>query len=168
MMIQGMQPATWLLETKTGRIALWCIERLAFAVGALLMLWVVYMSETRFFPVVTDWKLEYVEREDGHYILGGVLEKQRACELLATSIMAVPNQRFAPRVLIYQIKPNEINGGDTPTGYTTWGPWRLEIPKVFLEHRDKISFLEVIGHHRCHGFWSQETLYGRVSAEMLP
>ena len=168
MMIQGMPATTWLLETRSGKLAMWCIERTAFLVGALLMLWAVYMVETRFIPVIDKWRLDYVDREGDHYVMGGVMHKQRACELIATSIMAVPAQRFAPRILIYQIKPHELNGGNAPTGYSTWGPWRLAIPQTFLDQREHISFLEVVGHHRCHGFWTQETLYGRVSVEMLP
>ncbi len=168
MTIQGMHPATWLLETKSGRTALWVIERLAWLLGALVTLWVVYMVETRFIPVIDKWSLDYIERHDDYYLMGGRLHKQRACELIATSIMAVPTQRFAPRILIYQIKPHELNGGNAPTGYSTWGPWRLAIPQAFLDQREHISFLEVVGHHRCHGFWTQETLYGRVSVETLP
>ncbi|MBS4019962.1 MAG: hypothetical protein KGZ68_17205 [Dechloromonas sp.] len=168
MMIQNMHAAEWLLETTPGRVALRFLELCAFTVGALLMLWVVYMAETRFAPVIEDWKLEYIERQDGHYVLGGTLVKTRACELISTSVMAVPKQPLAPRVLVYQIKPDELVGGNAPTGFSTWGPWRVEIPKALLTHREHISFLEVVGHHRCHGLWTQETLYGRVFSDRLP
>ena len=163
-----MPTATWLLETPGGRTTLWALERIAFVVGAVLTLWVLFMVETRFMPVITKWSLDYVHRDGDHYVLGGTLHKERACELIATSIMAVPKAALAPRSLIYQLKPDELLGGNAPVGFTTWGPWRMAIPKAFLEHRDDISFLEVVGHHRCHAGWTQQTLYGRVPLERLP
>lgn len=160
--------AHWMLSCTHGRWVLWWLERAAFALGLLVMGWVVYSVETRFLPVITDWKLDYIYRDNGNYVLGGTLEKTRPCELVATSVMAVPKQPLAPRQLIYQIKPSEILGGNVPVGLTTWGPWTMAIPKALLTHRDQISFLEVIGHHRCHLGWNQETLYGVVRMEELP
>ena len=167
MRIAGLHAATWLLETSTGKATLWALERLAFLAGALVMLWCFYMVETRFNPVITGWTLDYVKRADADVVLGGTLRKERACELLSTSVMAVPRTPLAPRQLIYQIKPHEIVGGNVPVGFSTWGPWRIEIPKEVFERADAISFFEVVGHHRCHAAWTQETLYGRIPVERV-
>lgn len=158
----------WLLDTNTGGVVLWLLERVALVVGALCALFIVYSVERHFAPVIKDWRLDYVERVDGDYVIAGTMFKSRACELISTSVMAVPKASLAPRHLIFQIKPNEIIGGNAPTGSSTWGPWQVPIPKGLLEQRDKIAFLEVVGHHKCHGLWSQETLYGRVPMERLP
>jgi len=160
--------ASWLLGCARGRIALWWLERLAFVVGLLATGWMLFMVEHHFMPVIKDWQVDYIERRDGKYVLGGTLHKARSCELIATSVMAVPKLPLAPRVLIYQVKPHELLGGNAPTGRSTWGPWEVAIPKALIEHRDQISFLEVIGHHRCHALWTQETLYGVVRTEELP
>jgi hypothetical protein len=160
--------ASWLLGCRLGRFVLWWMERVAFVFGLMVMGWGVYTMETHFLPVIKDWRMEYVYRDQNYYVLGGTFEKTRACELVATSVLAVPKMPLAPRQLIYQIKPNELLGGNAPMGKTTWGPWRMEIPKALLTHREDISFLEVIGHHRCHAGWTQETLYGTVRMEELP
>ena len=160
--------STWMLETTRGRICLWLVECVALFAGALLSAWMLYQTEHYALPVIKDWKLESVEREGDYWVVRGTMNKVRSCELVATSVMAVPKMPLAPRVLVYQIKPSEILGGNAPTGLVTWGPWSMEIPKALLQHRDDISSLEVIGHHRCHALWTQETLYGSVRMEALP
>lgn len=159
---------SFLLHTRVGAVLLKAAEILAPVLGALAVLFLIWNVETRFFPVVQEWALETVEREDGHYLLEGSLRKVRACELVATSVVAVPRQPLAPSILIYQIRPDELVGANAPTGLSTWGPWRMSIPKKFSENIDKIAFIEVVGHHRCHAMWTQETLYGRVPIERLP
>lgn len=160
--------ATWMLESYRGRLVLWLVEWMSLFLGVMLAGWVMYQSEHYAFPVIKDWKLDSVERVNGYWMVKGTMRKVRACELVATSVMAVPKAPLAPRQLVYQLKPSEILGGNAPTGFVTWGPWQMEIPKALLQHRDQISFLEVVGHHRCHALWTQETFYGAVRMEDLP
>lgn len=158
----------WLLTCTRGRMVLWWLERAAFMLGLLVSGWMLYMVEHHFFPVVKDWKLAYIYKQNGHFVLGGTLYKPRACELISTSVMAVPKAPLLPRQLVYQVKPHEVLGGNAPTGFVTWGPWEVAVPKALVTHRDEIAFIEVIGHHRCHALWTQETLYGVVRVEELP
>ena len=158
----------WMLETNAGSVVLWVLERIALLFGALAALFIIYSVEHHFSPVISEWHLESVERDNGNFVISGTLVKNRACELISTSVLAVPKMPLAPRHLIYQVKPHEIVGGNAPTGTSTWGPWEVPIPKALLTHRDQIAFLEVIGHHRCHALWTQETFYGRVPMERLP
>lgn len=158
----------WLTGTRLGAVALRVLESMAFAAGALMMGFVLYHGERMFFPVIREWKLNPVVRNGDTYLLSGTMVKTRPCTLVATSVMAVPKVPLAPRVLLYQIKPTEIDGGNVPTGASTWGPWAMAIPKAFLDHRDKIAWIDIFGHHRCHGFWDQETYYGRVEMGELP
>lgn len=141
---------------------------LTFLLYSLLTLWVLYSIETRFMPVIKNWRIDQVKREGDRYTVSGEMVKVRSCELVATSVLAVPNIPFAPRHLIYQLKPEEVLGGNMPMGHNTWGPWTIKIPKGFEENRSKISHLEVVGHHRCHSFWIQETSYGRIELAQLP
>ncbi len=158
----------WLVATKRGRIVIWLLERGAFAIGALITLWCIYQIETRFMPVITKWSINPVIRVADDYILSGTMNKTRPCELVSTSVLAVPNIPLAPRVLLRQIKPGEIDGGNIPTGVSTWGPWTMHIPEAFVKNRDKIAYIEIVGSHRCHALWTQETLYGTVRVEQLP
>jgi hypothetical protein len=162
------QFVVWLSTTKMGTLTLWFVESIAFGLGALVMMFILYHGETRLFPVITDWKINPVIRQGDTYVLEGTMNKTRSCTLIATNVMAVPKMALAPRVLLYRIKPTEIDGGNIPTGSSTWGPWTMNIPKAFLDNRDKIAWIDVIGQHRCHGFWDQETYYGRVEMEQLP
>jgi hypothetical protein len=160
--------ANWLSWTYRGQIALWLLERLSFLAGMLFVLTILYFVEARFFPVITGWKLEYITKTDNVYTMGGVMKKERPCELLHTSVSAVPKIPLAPKVLIYQVQPNEIMGAGGPVGTFTWGPWSVNVPKQLMTKFDWIEAIEVVGHHRCHMLWTQETVYGRVPAERLP
>lgn len=157
----------WLYDTARGKVILWVLERMAFALGAIVMLWAVAELESRLAPVVTNWSMDYAERRGDVIVLGGRLKKNRACELVSTSVMAVPKRALAPRRLIWQAKPHEIMGGNTPTGLTTWGPIEIRIPAALLQNQNEISYLEVIGIHRCHALWSQETHYGTVEVSRI-
>jgi hypothetical protein len=160
--------AVWLISTKRGGIVIWCLKQGALALGALITLWCIYQIETRFMPVIVNWTINPVIREGDRYILSGSMHKTRPCELVSTSVLAVPNVPLVPRVLLYQIKPGEIDGGNLPTGISTWGPWAMKIPKALVEHRKDIAYIDVVGSHKCHGLWTQETLYGSVKMEQLP
>jgi hypothetical protein len=160
--------AYWLTWTFRGQVMLWVLERVAFLLGALLTGWGVYTAERLFLPVITGWTVDRIELNAGHLVLAGKMHKTRPCELIATSVMAVPKKPLEPRVLIYQVKPDEILGGNAPVGIVSWGPWRVAVPEKLIEHKQDISFLEIVGHHRCHAAWQQETLYGRVDIKRLP
>lgn len=160
--------AYWLGWTYRGQIVFWVIERLAFGLGVVLMALALQAVERRFFPVITDWSLDYITREANRYTMGGTMRKDRACELLHTSVMAIPKVPLAPRVLVYQVNPNEILGAGGPVGDFTWGPWTVRVPEALMGRLDWIDAIEVVGHHRCHALWTQETVYGRVPVERLP
>ncbi len=158
----------WLFETRTGRIARWLLRFSATVVGFMGALFIIQQTETRFFPVVTQWKLNSIEQVDDTYVVQGEMVTARSCEHLSTSIMAVPNVPLVPRVMLHQIKPGEIIGGHSPVGFGTWGPWAMHIPPAFAANRDKIDRIEIIGHHRCHLLWAQDTVYGSIPVGRIP
>jgi hypothetical protein len=158
----------WLMKDAKGKVALWFIERIAFFIGATVWLWIVYTVEIRFFPVITHWSVDYIHKEGNHYVAGGVMTKERQCELLSVNIMAVPKVPLVPRTLIHQVKPETVLGGNMPVGKSTWGPWRMPIPPTLTENLDRISHFDVVGVHQCHAFWEQESLYGRIEIKQLP
>jgi hypothetical protein len=160
--------AYWLAWTYRGQIVWWMVERAAFVLGAVLMMWLVHTVERKAFPVITEWSLDYISREANTYTMGGVMRKDRPCELLHTSVMAVPKIPLAPKVLIYQVQPHEILGAGGPVGKFTWGPWQVKVPDKLMGKLDWVEAIEVVGHHRCHMLWNQETVYGRVPVERLP
>lgn len=160
--------ADWLTSTRKGSLCLWALERIAFAIGMFVTLLILFIAENLLFPVVTHWNVTYIHKRGDNYVVGGVLHKARACELLSTTVMAVPKDDKLPRMAIYQVKPSDVLGGNVPTGTSTWGPWEVPIPKLLMEHRENISYLEVIGTHRCHLAWSQESSYGTIDVSKLP
>jgi hypothetical protein len=160
--------AHWIMASRNGRMILKMLEMAAFFVGMLMMGFIFYMVETRFMPIITGWELQYIQRDGDKYHMGGVLRKERACELVATEVMAVPKMPLMPRQTVYRIKPHDFNGAQVPTGYHMWGPWDVQVPAVFNTNRGDIAFLEVVGIHRCHAFWLQQTLYGRIRMEEMP
>lgn len=158
----------WIYRTQTGRVVLRLLEIAAFFLGGLLTMWLCYRTEMTFFPVVEDWSLDYVVKEaDGSYTVGGALRKERACELIAVNVLAVPKEHFEPRIPVLSIHPKNIIGGQIPTGFSQWGPWNTQLPKDMLKIRQKVDYLEVVGTHKCHAFWEQETVYGSIPMERL-
>lgn len=159
----------WLFETTHGIVVRKLISVFAPILSALAVLWMIYQTETRFFPVIDSWKLEYAERSGPQMVtVGGVFRKTRACELISTTVVAVPKLPLIPKRTMFNIKPDEIIGGNAATGTTTWGPWEFKIPAVYQVHKDSIAYLEVVGHHRCHALWIQETVYGQILPSQLP
>jgi len=160
--------AYWLAWTFKGQVVWWLIERAAFVFGMAVMAVLLHNVETRFFPVIKDWSLDYITRDGNSYTMGGQMRKERACELLHTSVMAVPKIPMAPKVLVYQVQANEILGAGGPVGKFVWGPWTVKVPEKLMGKLDWVESIEVVGHHRCHMLWTQETVYGRVPVERLP
>jgi hypothetical protein len=160
--------AYWLAWTFKGQIVWWVVERIAFVFGMAVAAMALHTIETRWFPVITNWSLDYITRENNSYTMGGSMRKERACELLHTSVMAVPKIPLAPNVLVYQVQANEILGAGGPVGAFVWGPWTVRVPDKLMGKLDWVDSIEVVGHHRCHMLWTQETVYGRVPVERLP
>lgn len=158
----------FVLHTRKGRCLAKAAEILAPFAGALIVLAGIWFVETRFFPVITDWQLEYIQRHGGAFHMGGVLRKARTCELVSTDVLAVPRNPLAPRVTVYRVAPHEFAGSQVSTGLSEWGPWSVMVPKALDANRDKIDRIEVVGVHRCHAFWLQETLYGAVPIDRIP
>lgn len=159
----------WLWETRFGNAVRYGIKAFVPIGAFLCAFWLIYQTEARFFPVITDWKLEYANRTGPSLVtVGGVFRKTRTCELVATTVQAVPKNPILPNRTLFSIPPDEIIGGNVPTGYSTWGPWEFKIPATYLTHKDQISHLLVVGHHRCHALWNQETVYGHIHPSELP
>ena len=128
--------------------------------GALVAFFAIYHIEMKFFPVVTNFKIETLNKEIGDYVAAGSYKKQRPCEFLATNIISIgPN---IPATLIYQVKQSDI-GANISTGLIQWGPYRIPEPKSF----NGMTAIQIIGIHRCHIFWSQETVYGVYPIELF-
>lgn len=157
-----------LMSSRNGRAILKVLEIIAFFIGMICASLLLNTIDTKFFPVITDWKIDFIERRGNQYHMGGVMIKRRACELIATEVVAVPKIPLAPRFSLYRIKPYDFPGAQVPTGFSRWGPWDMDIPAEFLSHRKEISFIEVVGVHRCHAAWLHETVYGRIQVENLP
>lgn len=156
------------LYSKLGRLLVSLAQFFAPFAGFVVVMFLTWNVETRFFPVITGWTINKVEVVDGQFLLGGTIRKDRTCDLIATSVVAVMKQSAAPRMLIFQIKPGDLLGGNAPTGLSTWGPWYVKIPKELTSNRDRIERLEVVGQHRCHALWHQETVYGSILMKDIP
>ena len=155
------------LHSAHGRALLAMARGMAMLTGALIVAAILYFVDTRMFPVIEHWTLQAAVREGDTLTISGHMYKGRACEHLSTYIVALPENRLHPRKTIYRIDPNEISGGQMPKGHYEWGPWSMDLPAAVLTGGQWRGF-EVLGLHRCHAFWTHETIYGRVSVEMLP
>lgn len=129
-------------------------------IGAALMFATIWFVETRFFPVVEDFKVEYVRKTDNGYVAGGTLNKARACEFIGLTLYGTQDGK--PKILLTQYK-RDVFGAEVGQGHQTWGPWSVQFPPNLLE-MDK---LEIMGTHKCHAFWVQTTVYSKIDMKTL-
>lgn len=161
--------ALWFAHTRRGRVVLWVGERALMALAAAATLLAFATVEDSFMPVVSGWRLDYVQRDPGagHYVVGGVLFKRRSCEHIVTSVVAVMRDRSQASVMVAQVRDDQVVGGSSPVGYGAWGPLVVRVPAEVSAILPRVDHLLVVGTHRCHALWQQETVYGRVPVEVL-
>lgn len=143
------------------RTAKFLVNAIAPAFGLLVALWLIWNVETRFFPVVTDFRVSSITKSEAGYTATGELKKSRSCEFLGLTIYA--HRPDAPKLLLSQFK-KDIFGSDVGTGHQTWGPWTFKFPEQVIEY----EHLEIQGAHRCHALWLQTTEYTNIQIEELP
>lgn len=143
------------------RAAKFAVNAVAPVFGMLVTLWLIWNVETRFFPVVEDFKLNSVVRTEAGYTAFGELDKVRACEFLGLTLYAHSHGR--PKLLLAQFK-KDIFGSDVGVGHQTWGPWTVQFPPQIATY----EHLEIQGTHRCHALWLQTTLYTSIPVKDLP
>ena len=130
--------------------------------GLFVSLWIIYNVDTRFFPVVTNFKVEYIRKEpDGGFTAGGTLVKAKACEFLGLTIYGT--KPGMPKLLVAQFK-EDIFGSDVGAGHQSWGPWTMKLPHALRDMQQ----LEIMGTHRCNGMWVQNTVYANLEVKDLP
>lgn len=158
----------WMWETSWGRLIRRVISFFVPLLAFIATLWIIQEIERRFFPVISQWTLDYIDRRGDYLVMGGKLYKSRTCELVNTLVVGVPKNSLSPRVLIHQVSPSELTGADVTVGLHMWGPWEIRIPAILQQYKDQIGGIEIVGRHRCHVLWMQETVYGFVPIEKVP
>lgn len=130
------------------------LNRIAPAIGVMLVIWLAYHIEQTFMPVVSDFKVTKVERTETGWRAWGTYRKNRVCELVGSNVVGYSN---GPAQLLLQIKPF-----DAPVGLIEWGPF--DIPRT-----DKpFDRVQVISTHRCHPLWATQAVYFDLDVSKLP
>lgn len=150
-------------QTRIGRALVALTQMVSPAVGAAIVLWLIYNVEMLAFPVVSDFKIERLELSDGYYVTSGTYTKKRPCELVVTNIVYAPSDSRQPGSLVHQIRHEDL-GANLPVGTVRWGPYKVPA-QAGLDPEGRI---EVIGVHRCHTLWGQHTHYASVPVKNLP
>ena len=139
-------------QTRLGRALVALVYLMAQIVGVFIALGAIYQLEMRFFPVVSEFQIYDIKKAPGTVTVSGTYNKVRACELLITNVIGV--SKNGPALLLHQIRPAD-DGANLPTGKARWGPYTLTTPTDWGE----TSHIQVVGVHRCHALWSQQTVY---------
>lgn len=143
------------------RTAKFVVNAVAPIFGLLVSLWIIWNVETRFFPVVQDFKVNSIVKSEAGYTAMGELKKSRSCEFLGLTIYA--HRPGEPKMLLAQFK-KDIFGSDVGTGHQSWGPWTVRFPAKVSEY----EYLEIQGTHRCHALWLQTSEYINLPIKELP
>ena len=143
------------------RVASVVVSAVAPVFGFFLALWLIWNVETRFFPVVTDFRVSNIIHTAEGYMAYGELRKARSCEFLGLTIYAHSDGK--PKLVVAQFK-KDIFGSDVGTGHQSWGPWTAVLPPAIT----KYEHLQVQGTHRCHALWMQTSEYISMPIKDLP
>ena len=149
-------------QTKFGRVLLALAQMMSPAVGAVLVLWIIYNVEMLAAPVVRDFQVTRIERVDGFYLASGTYYKKRSCELVITNIIGLPVDPKQPSVLVYQVMATDA-GSNLPVGSVKWGPYKIPAPAGV----EQLDHVDIIGIHRCHALWNQSTHYATLTLAQL-
>lgn len=129
---------------------------LAHLLGLVLAVWLSWNIETRFMPVVTDFKLTDVVFSPRGLTVRGTIVKARDCELVNMTIAKI---RDGHPALVLDKNSVDLFVPDSSTGLTQWGPVNIPVDLATVDPTDKIS---VVALHRCHGLWLQRTEYSTL------
>lgn len=137
-------------------IAVLTFNFIAHMLGLGLTVWLLWNIETRFFPVVTDFKVTEATLTTKGLLLSGTINKTRNCELVSMSISKL---RDGHPSVILEKESTDLFVPDSSIGLHMWGPLTLPVDLSNLDMNDKIS---VVALHRCHSLWLQRTEYSRL------
>lgn len=135
------------------------VNLFAQAAGAAIVLLVLYFAETRFWPVVDNFKITEIQRTDRGVSLSGELVKRRPCEFVGMTIYGITTD--GRRSLMHQFK-TDIFGANVGVGFQDWGPVTVPTPAL------KFTQAEVLATHRCHPLWLQTTVYTTLDLSRVP
>ena len=138
------------------RIILRAIPYLLFTVSLLIA----YTIDTRVFPVVRDFTVNTVNRQDGLVTIEGTLLKVRDCDFLGLAVYGLPDgDTRLPLPHWTEQAPTRGRG----VGFQPWGPWRISVPDV-----PEIQYIEIVATHRCVGPWTQSAIYTAFDIRKAP
>lgn len=160
--MSAAQKVWFCTQTKLGRVLLALAQMMSPAIGAVLVLWIIYNVEILLAPVVSDFKVTQVERVNGVYQVSGSYYKRRSCELVITNIIGLPADPKQPSTLVYQVMAGEA-GSNLPVGSVKWGPYKIPAPA----NVEMLDHVDIIGIHRCHALWNQSTHYATIPMAAL-
>ncbi len=147
-------------ETRLGRALVALVYLLAQIVGVFAAFFVIYQVEMRWFPVVSDFQIRDLQKTPDSVTVKGTYTKARPCELLITNVIGV--SPVGPALLLHQVRPAD-DGANLPTGKARWGPYTFTKPADWAG----TTHIQVIGVHRCHALWSQQTVYASFPVEQF-
>jgi len=127
--------------------------------GMMVGLAICNLIETRFFPVVTDFKLTYFEKTANGVVVSGTMNKRRSCKLIATNVYGVNPKR--EKTLLFTFK-GDHELAQISTGKQAWGPVAIKLYGPI-----DAETIAVEAAHQCHPLWQQETNYGLIDARTL-
>lgn len=110
------------------------------------------------FPVArSDTTLVEVLPQVNKIIVGGVMSKFRACDLISS--VAYVSDAVGNRV-IAKIEPASTIKLRPVESNAEWGPWRIDVPIWY-----KQAWLTVTTVHQCHPFWQTRSQFVRAIIE---
>ena len=121
------------------------------AIGLLLF---IPRAEQFFFPVLRDFIIVSIKKEDKVMVVNGYVRKMRDCAYVGTQAWVKHGQARYEVPLVFPTTPS--TRVSDPSGPLMWGPITAYLPLTSAEE------IHVVMTHRCHPMWVHETQLVRM------
>ena len=122
-------------------------------VFAVTVIYLMAILEPKYFPVVRNWTVTHMEKDDHAVLISGYMHKVRACKF--QGVVATDTATNMQLPLKFLDNPTDSTKS-RPTGSQEWGNWRIQVP-------DTTSEVQFRAYHDCHSIWSTKTVLGTIN-----
>lgn len=137
------------LECKVSKNTQFSLNILPFVVAMTIIIFLPRV-ESALMPVVKDFVVTSLARDESSVTISGYMRKVRDCQFVGVQATAVSGGASYDVPLLF-LDAKVDTHGTRPSGTQAWGPWRITLPAI---QADEIRLTST---HRCHSVWATDT-----------
>lgn len=137
------------LECKVSKNTQFSLNILPYVVAMTIIIFLPRV-ESALMPVVKDFVVTSMSRDESSVTISGYMRKVRTCQFVGIQAAAVRGKTTYDVPLLF-LDAKVDSHSTRPSGTQAWGPWRVTLPAV---QADEIHLTST---HRCHPVWATDT-----------